>query len=333
MKRPEYVAGVVRVYRKLIDRYLKKPSDFHVREEEKHTLLQLFNRDFTTGYFFGDPGGELMSRKYPHNRGTELGKVIDYEPRKRTASINLLALLRTGDGIGIGGRETGVIVRNIYLHDRWVRDANPGSTVKIFLENEVKSGDIVFKTYDSLLMASPLSNNQKTIPVKMLFTAGMGKPCELHLEDDMNHISVQGRITTAARKSPISKEAIKEQLKKLGNTVFKAKEIIVDIDENVFIPVSELNALRREAVLRLEKIRAGRWKRNCEFGMKHNLITDLITGSEVDLKPMPKPILSVNTSSMDCFEAAVNSGADVVYIGHKLYRDFSGGMFPNCYVN
>ncbi|HEY9245777.1 MAG TPA: peptidase U32 family protein, partial [Candidatus Methanoperedens sp.] len=74
MKRPEYVAGVVGIYRKLIDRYFGSPHDFHVRDDEKYTLLQLFNRDFTTGYFFRNPGGGLMSRNYSHNRGTELGR-------------------------------------------------------------------------------------------------------------------------------------------------------------------------------------------------------------------------------------------------------------------
>jgi len=73
MKRPEYVAGIVRVYRRLIDRYIQAPSRFRVTDEEKHTLLQLFNRGFTSGYFFGNPGSELMSRKYPHNRGTRIG--------------------------------------------------------------------------------------------------------------------------------------------------------------------------------------------------------------------------------------------------------------------
>lgn len=52
MKRPEYVAGVVRIYRRLIDRYLKDPpAGYSVSEEERETLTQLFNRGFTSGYF------------------------------------------------------------------------------------------------------------------------------------------------------------------------------------------------------------------------------------------------------------------------------------------
>lgn len=52
MKRPEYVAGVVRIYRRLIDRYIENPAEYFVSEEEQEILTQLFNRGFTQGYFF-----------------------------------------------------------------------------------------------------------------------------------------------------------------------------------------------------------------------------------------------------------------------------------------
>ncbi|MDP2841265.1 MAG: peptidase U32 family protein, partial [Candidatus Methanoperedens sp.] len=87
MKRHEYVAGVVRIYRKLIERYFEAPEIFFILESEKYMLLQLFNRGFTTGYFFGNPGSELMSRKYPYNLGTELGTVSGYDSRKKLLSL------------------------------------------------------------------------------------------------------------------------------------------------------------------------------------------------------------------------------------------------------
>ena len=46
MKRPEYTAGVVRIYRKYVDRYLNfGEKDYHVSEEDRKELLLLFNRD------------------------------------------------------------------------------------------------------------------------------------------------------------------------------------------------------------------------------------------------------------------------------------------------
>ncbi|VVB87073.1 Peptidase family U32 [uncultured archaeon] len=312
MKRPEYVAGVVRVYRKLIDRFFEAPGKFRVTESEKHTLRQLFNREFTTGYFFGNPGCELMSRKYPHNIGTELGRVLDYEARKKLVSIYLKAPLRTGDGIGIGEQDTGVIVKGMYVNNQRVAAASPGSTVRIYLDTEVAADDVVFKTYDAELMASLEAGNARKIPVRMLIKARINEAVELRISDGENDITVRGAKVSRAEVKPISKNSITEQLKKLGNTIFEAQEIRFEIDDNIFIPVSGLNSLRREAVSLLEGLRAQKWKRQCSMLNIHG-----ITPGE--RKPDIEPVLSVNAGSIECLEAAVDSGADAVYIGGENF--------------
>lgn len=302
MKRPEYVAGVVRVYRRLIDRYFSAPEKFHVSDEEKHTLRQLFNREFTTGYFFGNPGGDLMSRTNPHNRGTELGKIIGHD--QRSVTIRLKTRLRTGDGIGV--RESGMIVTSMFVNSRRVNTASPGDIVKIPMEYEVTKGDAVFKTFDSQLMALMDVRDTEKIPVKMYFRGKANEPAELRVSDGDNDITIRGGKVIVAEKTPISGSAVSSQLKKLGATVFEAQEINFEIDENIFIPVSELNALRREAITRLEQRRAEKWKRQCN----KPVIPD---GSEYIAQS--GPMLSVNTNSIGSFEAAVDGGADVVYIG------------------
>ena len=89
MKRPEYVAGVVRIYRRLIDRYLENPAGYSVSEEEQETLTQLFNRGFTSGYFFENPRGKLMSRENPHNRGIPAGTVVGYDKLTKRIRVKL----------------------------------------------------------------------------------------------------------------------------------------------------------------------------------------------------------------------------------------------------
>ncbi len=321
MKRSEYVAGVVRIYRKLINRYFEAPANFQVTEDEKHMLRQLFNREFTTGYFFGNQGSELMSRKYPHNIGTELGKVVDYDPRKKLAALYLKAPLLSGDGIGIGGRETGFIIRNMYVDNKRVTEAHTGSRVKVPVEDEVLRGDIVFKTYDTQLMASLETKSIKKIPVKMLIKARVGKPVELYINDGENEIKINGGVASKAESKPISRSAIAEQLKKLGNTIFEAQEIIFEIDDSIFIPLSLLNSLRRGAINQLEIIRTRKWKRHCN--------KPVISLEKRDLEF--KPVLSVNTGSIECFEAAVDSGADIVYIGEEVFRSNKPQMNAKLY--
>lgn len=314
MKRPEYVAGVVRVYRKLIDRYLESPGDFHVTVEEKHTLLQLFNREFTTGYFFGNQGEKLMSRKYPHNRGTDIGKVIDYDERAKLVSIHLKAQLRTGDGIGIGNRETGITVRQIYSGKKIVSEAFSDSKVKIPIDIDVAGNEDVFKTFDSRLMASLEIEIDKKIPIIMSLMARINEPLELLISDYENKVTIKGDNVKSAKTKPLSKRSISQQLIKLGGTVFEAKEVDFDIDKNIFIPVSELNSMRREAIDQLLKIRTGKKKRQCSK----------LSISFRSQKPEIKPILSVNAGSVEAFKAAVDAGADVVYIGDEILYSYAG---------
>jgi len=77
----------------------------------KSTRFASFSTGIYNRYFFGEPGNDLMSRKYPHNIGTDLGKVMITNREEKLVSIYLKAPLRRGDGIGVGGRETGVIIR------------------------------------------------------------------------------------------------------------------------------------------------------------------------------------------------------------------------------
>jgi len=81
--------------------------------------------------------------------------------------------------------------------------------------------------------------------------------------------TVYGNPVQAASKRPMEKGDILKQLGKLGNTGFTAKEIAVDIDDNglgtgIFMPVSELNELRRSAVSELEILLAGSAKNETE---------------------------------------------------------------------
>lgn len=65
MKRPEYTAGVVRIYRKYVDLYLERgEKDYRVSEKDKKELLLLFNRDgFSGGYYEQHNGRNMMALK------------------------------------------------------------------------------------------------------------------------------------------------------------------------------------------------------------------------------------------------------------------------------
>lgn len=62
MKRSEYTAGVVSIYRKYLDLYLKNPKGYKVDPADMQKLFDLYNRDgFHTGYYKDHNGPQMMA--------------------------------------------------------------------------------------------------------------------------------------------------------------------------------------------------------------------------------------------------------------------------------
>ena len=56
-----------------------------------------------------------------------------------------------------------------------------------------------------------------------------------------------------AQKQPLSRDRVDVCMRKTGNTPFAFEQLAIEMDEDVFLPVQALNALRREALLALEE--------------------------------------------------------------------------------
>ncbi len=71
MKKPEYTAGVVSIYRKYLDYALKYGKEgYCVSKEDEKSLFDLFNRNgFTDGYYFRQNGKQMITLTKPAGRG------------------------------------------------------------------------------------------------------------------------------------------------------------------------------------------------------------------------------------------------------------------------
>ncbi len=96
----------------------------------------------------------------------------------------------------------------------------------------------------------------KKISVSINAQLKMGQPLIVEITDGINKVRVKGDIRAEyALKVPMSQERLSIQLQKLGGTVFSAKDIFIEMDDDVTVPVSEINNVRREAVIELSKLR------------------------------------------------------------------------------
>ena len=84
------------------------------------------------------------------------------------------------------------------------------------------------------------------------------RPVSLTVARGEKTVTVTGEPPQAARTAPMTREDYAARLSKLGSTPFRAGRVDVDADEGLMIPVSSLNALRREAVEGLLECQAPR---------------------------------------------------------------------------
>lgn len=293
MKSPEYVATVVRIYRKYLDIALKQlergaGTYIEVDERDRHDLLQIFNRGgFSSGYLMGKSGSDMMTYEKPNNSGIFIGTAAAYDSRQQTVSIRLEDDLSVGDGIEVwtGGSDSpGGIVSIIRVGGKNVRKASKGDHAEIgCFKGKISPGRKLYKTTDTELNRTARESfsgkNNKRIRIrgKVILKAGM--PLTLTVDDGSGHVlrSEGTVLPQAAVSKPLTEERLKEQIGKTGSTPFLFSELAVDMDDGLIVPVSEINEVRRKVLDMLYNVRANRHENRSSNGGG----TDVTAGSNV----------------------------------------------------
>ena len=258
MKRPEYVATVIGSYRKTIDEYMETKK-INVSDETMNNLYTIFNRKFTKGYLFGDVGEDIMNSNRPNNLGLYIGKVVDYNRKAKRLKIKLENTLKKGDGISIGG---GTIGRIIKSNGDIANIGYKGETIELDFIGDAKRNQIIYKTSDSdLLNTVQKTFEEDTENVKVSIDAKieikLGKKPRLTLSDSFGNTTTleADKEVEQAMKVALSEEKVVTQISKLGNTSYIINNITVDMDNNVSLPISILNQMRRDAIESLSEER------------------------------------------------------------------------------
>lgn len=176
MKSPEYVYGVGKIYRRLID----EGRDADAGEIKE--LSDIFSRSgFTDAYFRGKPGADMLG-------------VRTEEDKART-----------------------------------------------------EAAEAVIKT--------ELNRSKRRIPVGIRAAIRAGTVAEVTFSAMNEVVTVFGEIPATAKTSPLTKEDVVKNLCKLGNTPFSVdpSAFSLTLDDDLSLPISAVNSLRRTAAERLEE--------------------------------------------------------------------------------
>lgn len=91
-----------------------------------------------------------------------------------------------------------------------------------------------------------------------------GKNAILTIYTDDMSVTETGNKVDDALNRPIDKENVIKQLNKTGESLLKFQKINIEMDDNIFIPVKQLNELRRNAVTKFEEEFLAGYRKNID---------------------------------------------------------------------
>ncbi len=310
MKRAEYVATVVKIYRDALDRLKNSDSEnFSVTDEERRKIAQIFNRDFTTAYLEKNPGKNLISDKRPNNRGVLIGRVNSVTKNK--ISLKLTEKINAGDQIEIWVKVGG---RVNFTVEKFEMDGDI-CTVEVADTRGVKIHDRAFKIFDAELVAEArkyfADENFGKIPVAAVVTAEVGKPLNLMLTDGENEVTADTNfIAEVAKNRPLTFDTLFKQIGRLGNSVFELIMLKTRISENLMVPLSELNEVRRKCTEQLENLRLKNFEKFPAVASKEKIFP---------IYKAEKTEIVVQIDTLEKIKIAIDGGADSILYGGENF--------------
>lgn len=311
MKSKEYVALVTKTFRKQIDNYYHNQAVKLTKEEETN-LLKTYNREFTKGYLFN--AQNIINSKTSNHQGINIGQVI--KVTKDKIYIKLTEDLHQEDAIRLSNN-TGMYLNTLYNEKGLlVNEVLKNNICQIDNKDHLKEDSIintnVLKTIDYKLNQELNNYELKRIPVAITFKAHLNDQISLNISDRVNNITITGKYPEKALKTPITEDTIVKQISKLGNTPYILDKMNIDIDNNLFINIKDLNELRRNAVTELINITQN-------IKPYHNEI-NLPSLKE---KTTTKPQISILTRTEEQLKTCLTNNIDIIYTtDQNIYQKY-----------
>ena len=104
---------------------------------------------------------------------------------------------------------------------------------------------------ESTRTLEPFRAIERKLPAELHVTVKRGAPLTLCMRAGEKQVTVTGEPPEDARTAPLDREAVERCFSKLGNTPYGVSRIEIELDEGLMVPVSAMNALRRQAIDRL----------------------------------------------------------------------------------
>lgn len=235
MKDIDYVRNVIRSYRHKLDN----------KDYQTDVLDKIFHREYTKGFLMDEDNGKVVNSLRSGSVGQFVGKIKHLG--NKTYKLTLLAELKIGDRIRItkGNKDEYFNINNLTdLKQKPVNNltGNGYTNLPIVIEGENK----LFIVKDTAITST---TSNKIIPLTLTVKGSLGEPLVLETMFKNKIIRVASPVTLqSAQNQGLTKETLQKQLQKTGDTPFYLDRLNVEITDNLFITIAEINNLRRSLI-------------------------------------------------------------------------------------
>ena len=281
LKTAEYVANITRHYRQVLDAALRQQPVSLTKQDLTEMELS-FSRGFSPGWLEGCDHKRLVPGLSSAKRGVRLGTVVAI--RGTRVQVRLCEAVARGDGLLFESdrereEEQGGRVYELFRRGRPVTEpaVSQGEVELAFAHgaldfSRLRVGQTVWKTDDPRLTARlrktftgpdpvrrvPLDLHVVAVvgqPLRIWGAAANGATCRVESDQPLQ----------AAQRHPITEQLLREQLGRLGGSVFELRGLEVQLAgegaEAPMVPLSVLGQLRKSLLGQLATSRPRRTRR------------------------------------------------------------------------
>ncbi len=204
------------------------------------------------------------------------------------------------------------LLQNIFSRGAFTDSYLKGENGRHMLSFEKNHDDIFSSATDEVIEdAKSLASLNRKSYIDAVFTMKMGEPvCFEARYMGKSFFAVGETVAREASNMPVDAQRIEQQLKKLGSTVLDYQSLKVNAEDGLYIPIKEINSVRRKVCDEIEALilGGGRVYKGEDFSMPPRVRTDKIN-----------PSYSASVLSKAQADKCYELGFERIYIPYALY--------------
>ena len=336
LKQPEYVANITRHYSHAIDSAVSG-QPVSLSEQDVREMELSFSRGFSPGWFGGCDHKMLVPGLSSTKRGVFLGEVKFVHGSR--VGVQLASPIAAGDGIVFDGDranddEQGGRVFHVTRNGKQLSGSVSSGIVELEFGNGViqcdalSAGQKIWKTDDPQLtkrlrQSFTSGKPQRRVPVDMTVEASVDAPLRIRgAADNGATFEVESAAPLEeARRHPLTRDVLREQLGRLGKTVYELRGLEATIGGSPMVPLSVLGILRRQLIENLEASLVARQapRVSAESGLQALQATLPARGALCSEEPA---VLRVLCRSLSQLEAVLDADVHSVMVDFQDIREY-----------